>query len=120
MMSVTLYHNSRCSTSRATLQLLVEHGHNPLIIDYLRHPPEAATLQQLLVMLGFNSARQLMRKKESLYKSLQLDETTLTEQQLLSSMVNHPILIERPIVVFGTKAVIGRPPEQVLRLFSAA
>lgn len=117
-MSVTIYHNSRCSKSRATLQLLIEQGHDPLIIDYLCQPPDEAALRQLLQMLGFDCPRQLIRKNENIYQTLQLDNPQLTEQQLLRAMVNHPILIERPVVVSGNKAILGRPPEQVLSLFT--
>ncbi|AJR00099.1 Arsenate reductase [Enterobacteriaceae bacterium bta3-1] len=113
---VTIYHNPRCSKSRETLALLQEQGIEPQIIQYLDTPPDAATLKTLLKELGFSSARQLMRHKEDLYKELNLADESLTEDQLIDSMVNHPKLIERPIVVKGKKARIGRPPEQILAI----
>lgn len=113
---VTIYHNPRCSKSRETLALIKEQGIEPTIIQYLETPPDAATLKTLLKELGFTSARQLMRHKEDLYKELNLADESLTEEQLIDAMVNNPKLIERPIVVKGKKARIGRPPEQVLAI----
>ncbi|MEG2043367.1 MAG: arsenate reductase (glutaredoxin), partial [Hafnia sp.] len=109
---VTIYHNPRCSKSRETLALIKEQGIEPTIIQYLETPPDAATLKTLLKELGFTSARQLMRHKEDLYKELNLADESLTEDQLIDAMINNPKLIERPIVVKGKKARIGRPPEQ--------
>ena len=116
MKNVTIYHNPRCSKSRETLTLLQEQGIEPQIIQYLDTPPDAATLKTLLKDLGFSSARQLMRHKEDIYKELNLADESLTEDQLIDAMVNHPKLIERPIVVKGKKARIGRPPEQILEI----
>lgn len=113
---VTIYHNPRCSKSRETLALIKEQGIEPTIIQYLETPPDAATLKTLLKELGFTSARQLMRHKEDLYKELNLADESLNEEQLIDAMVNNPKLIERPIVVKGKKARIGRPPEQVLEI----
>lgn len=113
---VTIYHNPRCSKSRETLTLLQEQGIEPQIIQYLDTPPDVATLKTLLKDLGFSSARQLMRHKEDIYKELNLADESLTEDQLIDAMVNHPKLIERPIVVKGKKARIGRPPEQILEI----
>lgn len=113
---VTIYHNPRCSKSRETLALIKEQGIEPTIIQYLETPPDATTLKTLLKELGFTSARQLMRHKEDLYKELNLADESLTEDQLLDAMINNPKLIERPIVVKGKKARIGRPPEQVLEI----
>ncbi|MFM7945673.1 arsenate reductase (glutaredoxin) [Hafnia paralvei] len=113
---VTIYHNPRCSKSRETLTLLQEQGIEPQIIQYLDTPPDAATLKTLLKDLGFSSAGQLMRHKEDIYKELNLADESLTEDQLIDAMVNHPKLIERPIVVKGKKARIGRPPEQILEI----
>ncbi|WP_279156945.1 arsenate reductase (glutaredoxin) [Obesumbacterium proteus] len=113
---VTIYHNPRCSKSRETLALIKEQGIEPTIIQYLETPPDAATLKTLLKELGFTSARQLMRHKEDLYKELNLADESLTEDQLIDAMVNNPKLIERPIVVKGKKARIGRPPEQILEI----
>ncbi|MEH0875557.1 arsenate reductase (glutaredoxin) [Pectobacterium cacticida] len=112
--SVTIYHNPRCSKSRETLALLQERNITPNIVLYLDTPPDAATLAQLVRQLGFSSARQLMRTKEEVYRQLALSAPSLTEAQLIQAMVDNPKLIERPIVVAGGQARIGRPPEQVL------
>ena len=114
MKNVTIYHNPRCSKSRETLALLEQHGVQPDVVLYLETPPSVTELTTLLQQLGFSSARELMRKKEDLYKSLNLADDSLSEQQLLQAMVENPKLIERPIVVKGKQARIGRPPEQVL------
>lgn len=116
MKTVTIYHNPRCSKSRETLVLLEQHGVEPQVVLYLDTPPSVAELKKLLQQLGFTSARELMRKKEDLYKELKLADETLSEEQLLQAMVANPKLIERPIVVKGGKARIGRPPEQVLEV----
>lgn len=112
-MSVTIYHNPRCSKSRQTLQLLRERGIEPEVIEYLRTPPDSTQLQALLTMLGID-ARSLMRKKEAEYTALKLDDPNLGEERLIAAMVAHPRLIERPIVVNDGRAAIGRPPENVL------
>lgn len=114
--AVTIYHNPRCSKSRETLNLLEQHGVEPNIVLYLETPPDAATLKTLLKQLGFSSARQLMRTKEDIYKTLKLDDASLSEEQLIQTMVANPKLIERPIVVKKNKARLGRPPEQVLEI----
>ena len=114
-MSVTIYHNPRCSKSRATLSLLESRGVDPEIIHYLETPPDAEQLDALLDMLGCEP-RDAMRHKEAPYATLGLDEPTLTRSALIEAMVANPILIERPIVVAGQRAAIGRPPESVLDL----
>lgn len=114
-MGVTIYHNPRCSKSRQTLDLLRERGIEPRVIPYLDEPPDADTLQRLLVQLGLEP-RQLMRRKETVYHELGLDRQTLSAGALIEAMHQHPILIERPIVVTDKGAVIGRPPENVLDL----
>lgn len=114
MSDVQIYHNPRCSKSRETLALIEAQGVEPQVVLYLETPPDAATLQGLVKQLGFTSARQLMRKKEAEYKAAGLDNPALTEEQLLTAMVAQPKLIERPIVVAGGRARLGRPPEQVL------
>lgn len=116
MSEVQIYHNPRCSKSRETLAMLTSRGITPEIILYLETPPDAATLKTLLLQLGFTSARQLMRTKEAQYKAAGLDDVTLTEAQLLAALVAEPKLIERPIVINGSKARIGRPPELVLEI----
>lgn len=112
-MSVTIYHNPRCSKSRATLQLLTDQNIEPKIVEYLNTPPDAITLDKLLKKLGMEP-RDLMRKQEAEYKENNLDDESLTRDQLIQAMVDHPKLIERPIVVTNNKAAIGRPPENVL------
>jgi arsenate reductase len=112
-LTVKIYHNPRCSKSRQTLELVKEKVGEPEVILYLDTPPAAAELKQLLKMLGL-APRELMRRKEALYKELRLDDETLTDEALIKAMVAHPKLIERPIVVNGNKAALGRPPESVL------
>ncbi|KMK07736.1 arsenate reductase (glutaredoxin) [Pluralibacter gergoviae] len=113
---VTIYHNPRCSKSRETLALLKENGVEPQVVLYLETPPDAETIKKLLKMLGMKSARDLMRQKEDLYKSLDLAKDGLSEAALIQAMVDNPKLIERPIVVRDGKARIGRPPESVLEI----
>lgn len=113
-MSVTIYHNPRCSKSRQTLALLEEKGISPDVVKYLEQTPDVGQLKTLLSQLGYSSAREMMRTKETLYKELALGEESVTEQQLFEAMAENPKLIERPIVVKGDKAAMGRPPEQVL------
>ncbi|ELY5814630.1 arsenate reductase (glutaredoxin) [Cronobacter turicensis] len=113
---VTIYHNPRCSKSRETLSLLTERGIEPDVMLYLETPPDAATIKTLLKQLGFSQARELMRTKEELYKTLNLADASLSEEALIQAMVDNPKLIERPIVVSDGKARLGRPPEQVLEI----
>ena len=115
-MSVTIYHNPRCSKSRQTLALLEEKGISPNIVKYLDDTPSAEQIQTLLSQLGYTSARDMMRTKEALYKELELGNADVTEQQLIDAMAANPKLIERPIVVNGDRAAMGRPPEQVLNI----
>ena len=112
--AVQIWHNPRCSKSRETLKLLQENGIEPEVVLYLETPPDVATLKKVLQMLGMHSARELMRQKEERYKALNLSDTTLSETQLLQAMIDHPGLIERPVVIHQGQARIGRPPEQVL------
>ena len=111
----TLYHNPRCSKSRQTLAILEEHGIRPTIIEYLTTPPDAETLKSILTMLDL-SPRELMRQKEAVYTEERLGDESISEQSLIQAMIDHPVLMERPIVVKGDRAVIGRPPENVLEL----
>lgn len=115
MSDFTIYHNPRCSKSRQTLQLLEQHGIAPEIVLYLEQPPSKLLLKQLLGKLGI-SARDLLRKGEGEYRELGLADATLSEATLLDAMHAHPKLIERPIVVRGARAVLGRPPENILEL----
>ncbi|MGP0566672.1 MULTISPECIES: arsenate reductase (glutaredoxin) [unclassified Nitrospina] len=112
-MAVTIYHNPKCSKSRATLELLKEKGVEPQVIEYLKTPPPADELKNILGKLGL-SPRELMRKKEDEYGELNLDNPGLTDDELIQAMAQNPILIERPIVLANGKAALGRPPEQVL------
>lgn len=114
-MSVRIYHNSRCSKSRATLSLLEERGVVCDVVNYLDTPPSTAELTQLLDMLGM-TPRELMRKNEAEYTELGLDDAALDDTALIAAMASHPRLIERPIVVSNGKAAIGRPPEAVLSI----
>jgi len=113
--SVTIYHNPRCSKSRQTLALLNERGLEVDIVEYLTTPPDVATLAGLLDGLGLEP-RDLMRKKETPYKDLGLDDPSLDRAALIAAMVENPVLIERPIVVAGARVALGRPPEAVLEI----
>lgn len=115
MSDIRIYHNPRCSKSRETLALLQEQGIEPTVVEYLKDTPTANELAELLQKLGVQ-ARQLMRSKEEEYKALGLDNPELSEDQLINAMVEHPKLIERPIVVAGNQARIGRPPHLVLEI----
>lgn len=115
----TIYHNPRCSKSRQTLALLEEHNVTPTVVEYLNDPPDAATLAELLSLLEL-TPRELMRTKENEYKAAQLDDESKSDVELIAGMVANPKVIERPIVVrrdaAGVRAVVGRPPENVLQL----
>ena len=110
-MSVTMYHNPRCNTSRRTLALLREKGVEPEIIEYLKTPYTTAQLRTLLRQLKL-PAKRLVRKKEA--AAAGIDPEALSEDALIEAMVKHPIIVERPIVVSGGRAALGRPPEAVL------
>ena len=114
MTGFTIYHNPNCTKSRATLALLQERGFDPKVVEYLKAPPTARELQAIIGKLGI-SAEQLVRKGEEIFQSL-YGGKSLTDQDWIEAMVRNPILIERPIVVHGMRAVIGRPPENVLPL----
>ncbi|MCR9220209.1 MAG: arsenate reductase (glutaredoxin) [Alphaproteobacteria bacterium] len=114
-MTVTIYHNPRCSKSRQTLQLLQEQGVEPEIALYLESPPDAAAIRELIGKLGLAGAREMMRTKEAVYRALGLKDVD-DEAALIAAMAENPILIERPIVVSGGAARIGRPPEAVLEI----
>ncbi len=114
-MTVKIYHNPRCSKSRATLQLLREQGVEPEIVEYLKTPPNAEELEDILQKLDMQP-RDLMRRKEPKYKAANLDDPALDRQALIDAMLATPKLIERPIVLANGKAAIGRPPENVLKI----
>ncbi|MBJ6611144.1 MAG: arsenate reductase (glutaredoxin) [Candidatus Thiothrix moscowensis] len=111
--TVTIYHNPRCSKSRQTLEILQGKGITPTVVKYLDSPPDTATLNQLLELLGLEP-RELMRQGEAEYTELNLADPSLSREQLIAAMVQNPRLIERPVVVANGKAVIGRPPQKVL------
>jgi arsenate reductase len=110
---VTIWHNPRCGKSRAALALLRERGMEPRIVEYLKTPPSTGELRGVLRMLGMKP-EQLVRKGEDAYRAL--ERKTLSEAQWIEAMVRDPILIERPIVIRGSRAVVGRPPEKLLEL----
>jgi len=114
-MSVVIFHNPRCSKSRQTLQLLQDNGVEPEVVEYLNTPPSKTRLKQILKMLGL-APRQLMRRNETEYKEQGLADESLSQDQLIDAMLATPKLIERPIVINGDKAAIGRPPESVLEI----
>jgi arsenate reductase len=114
MMSTTIYHNPRCSKSRQTLALLRTQGIEPVIIEYLKTPPSASELADMLTKLG-REPLELMRQGEAEFKA-HVKGKGLSRSELIACMVEHPILIERPIVLNGDKAALGRPPESVLAI----
>ena len=114
-MTVTIYHNPRCSKSRQTLELLRQRGLEPEVVEYLKTPPGAPEIESILGLLGLEP-RQLMRRKESEYQAAGLADPGLSRAALIQAMVDHPILLERPIVLANGQAALGRPPENVLAI----
>jgi arsenate reductase (glutaredoxin) len=112
-LTYTLYHNPRCGKSRQTLELLRSRGIEPIIVEYLKTPPDAGELRRILDLLGL-TPRELLRKREAAEAGL--DDPGLSDDALIAGMVANPITIERPILVAADRAVIGRPPEAVLTL----
>jgi arsenate reductase len=112
-MTITIFHNPRCSKSRATLSLLQEQGIEPEIVLYLESPPDAGELRIILDKLGM-SPRELMRTGEAEFRQQGLEDESLTDDELITAMVANPKLIQRPIVLAGGRAAMGRPPESVL------
>ncbi len=115
MTELILYHNPRCSKSRGALELLETRGLKPEIVRYLETPPSAAELKALLDKLGL-APRQLLRTGEDEYQSLGLADPAISDEQIIDAMAGHPRLIERPILIAGDKAIVGRPPEKVLEI----
>ena len=113
-MPVTMYHNPRCNTSRKTLALLRERGVEPTIVEYLKTPYTAEQLKKLLGQLKMPASK-LVRKKEA--AAAGVNPASLSENALIEAMARNPIIVERPIVVSGGKAALGRPPEAVLAVF---
>ncbi len=112
---VTIYFNPACSKSRQSLELLEKHGDRIKVIEYLNTPPDAGTLESVLDMLGMEP-RDLMRRHEKEYAAAGLDNPKLSRKQLIDAMIEHPRLIERPIVIKNGKARLGRPPEKILEI----
>ena len=117
-MAVTIYHNPRCTKSRAALGLLRDNGVEPVVVEYLKNPPTARELDATLKLLGLEP-RDVMRTQEESFRKLGLGDRGLSRKALIAAMVENPILIERPIAVSDGMAVIGRPPEAVLSLLAA-
>ena len=115
MSNFTIYHNPRCSKSRLTLELLKDKGIDPKVILYLETPPSEKELVLILKKLNME-ARELLRKGEVEFKEQNLSDTSKSEEDVIQAMVNFPKLMERPIVIYGDRAVIGRPPENVLKI----
>jgi arsenate reductase len=115
MLQPTIYHNPRCSKSRAALELLTTRGFTPRVVDYLKTPPSTAEIETLLDMLRLEP-RALMRSDEDEYSALGLADPKLTPRQLVAAIAAHPRLMQRPVVVFDGKAALGRPPEAVLAI----
>lgn len=114
-MDIRIYHNPRCSKSRQTLELLLERGFEPVVIEYLKTPPSIGELDDILNKLSI-SPRELMRSNEAEYKALKLDRPELERQQLIQALHDHPKLLQRPVVVTPQSAAVGRPPEKVLEI----
>jgi arsenate reductase len=117
MSEVTIWHNPRCSKSRETLALLNAHGLQPVVVEYLKNPPSAEELKAVLKKLHMRP-REFMRKGEALYKELGLADESIGDDKLIAVMVENPVLIERPVVLYNARALLGRPPENVLDLFT--
>ena len=114
---LVMYHNPRCSKSRETLQILEDKNLGPEIIEYLEDPPTPQELENLIQMLGV-SARDLLRTTEPVYKDAQLDDDTLTDDEIIEAICEYPALLQRPIVISGDRAIIGRPPSRVLEIIA--
>jgi arsenate reductase (glutaredoxin) len=111
--NVRIFHNPKCSKCRLTMDILNDKGIDVTVVEYLNTPPNSAELNEVLNMLGMEP-RDLMRKHETPYKDNNLENPDLSREQLIQAMIDNPVLIERPIIINGNKATIGRPPEKVL------
>ncbi|MBL8663536.1 MAG: arsenate reductase (glutaredoxin) [Alphaproteobacteria bacterium] len=114
-MPVTIWHNPRCSTSRRVLEMIRNKGIEPHVVEYLKTPPSAAELKAVLAKLGIG-ARDLLRKKEPDYRKRGLDDDKVTDAAAIRAMTENPVLIERPVVLAGRRAVLARPPERVFEV----
>jgi arsenate reductase len=112
-----IYHNPRCSKSRETLQILVENNSSPEVIEYLQNPPDEDELRHIIALLGI-PARELLRSGEDAYTKAGLDDSNLDEEAVIRAICEYPVLLQRPIVISGDRAVIGRPPSRVLELLA--
>ncbi|MBS0466538.1 MAG: arsenate reductase (glutaredoxin) [Proteobacteria bacterium] len=117
MSDITIYHNARCSNSRGALEILRQHGIEPVIVDYIKEPLDAAQLTALVARLGV-PVRDLMRSKEAIYQELGLADPARTDAELIAAIAAHPQLLNRPIVVTPKGAALCRPPERVLELIA--
>jgi arsenate reductase len=117
-MTITIYHNPKCGTSRNTLALIRNSGIEPTIIEYLSHPPSKQSLQEMIHTMGL-SVREVMRQKESLFEELELADAKWSDEALIDCMIKHPILINRPIVVTPLGVRLCRPSELVLDILTA-
>ncbi|SDO17686.1 arsenate reductase [Aureimonas phyllosphaerae] len=115
--TVTIYHNPACGTSRNTLEMIRQSGEDPQVIEYLKNPPSREVLAELLDMMGMKP-RDILREKGTPYAELGLADPKLTDEELLAAMIKHPILINRPIVVTDKGATLCRPSEKVLPLLA--
>ena len=114
---LVIYHNPNCSKSRETLQILEDNHQSPDIIEYLEQPPTPQELKDVIKMLGV-SARDLLRTTEPVYRDADLDDDTLTDDEIIEAICEYPALLQRPIVISGARAVIGRPPTRVLEIIA--
>jgi len=112
-----IYHNPRCSKSRETLQLLNDRGVEPEIIEYLENPPNSQELRRVVELLGVR-VRDLVRTTESIYQEVGLDDDNLSDDELIEAICENPALLQRPIVISGNRAVIGRPPSRILEIIA--
>ena len=114
---IVIYHNPACSKSRETLQLLEAHQCTPEIVEYLEDPPTPAELKRIVGLLGV-TARDLLRTTEAVYRDAELDDDSLSDDEIIEAICEYPALLQRPIVVAGERAVVGRPPSRVLELIA--
>jgi len=114
---LVIYHNPACSKSRETLQILQDNNQNPEIIEYLQQPPGKQTLMEIVNMLGI-SVRDLLRTGEQAYRNAGLEDESLGDDQIIAAICEYPSLLQRPIVISGNRAVIGRPPVKVLEIIA--
>ena len=114
-MSVTIWHNPKCSTSRRVLEMIRNKGIVPHVVEYLKTPPSAKDIKAVLAKAKIG-ARDLLRKKEPAYRGKGLDDEKLSDAALIRAMTEEPVLIERPVVLAGRRAVLARPPERVFEV----